>query len=155
MPYELRITSTSDWRPVTKTEANRRAVCHYLRERLSALFGLVDRGMILDCNGHGQIRRKPGRWNKKQERLFSSIKKGNLVTIQTINGDRQTLRAIRQVGECWKLTEGEAFVWNVVEVKGAQGGTKSKRKKTRKKTARKKRAVAPSGLDALEPLDTL
>lgn len=158
MPYELRLTSTSEWRHVTKTEANRRATRHYLQERLAALFGLVDRGMILDCNGHGQIRRKPGRWDKRQRRMFESIKKGDRVTIQTRNGDRQTLRAVRQMrnGD-WKLSEGRAVWWNVVEVKGAKGGTKRKRKrkKTRKKKTARKRAASLSGLDALDSLDTL
>jgi len=154
MAYELRVASTSEWRPVTKTEANRRATRHYLSERLFALFGLVDRGMILDCNGHGQIRRKPGHWNKRQARKFSSIKVGNLVTIQTINGDTQTLRAIRQVNEdVWKLTEGRAFEWNVVEVKGASGGTK--RKKVRKTKAREKRASVLSKLESLDLLNKL
>ena len=156
MAYELRVSPTSEWRPISKTDANRRAVCHYYREQLFALFGLVDRGMILECNGHGQVRRKPGRWSNKQVAKFSSITKGRLVIIQTITGERQSMRAVKQVSaEVWKLTEGEAVLWNIVDVRGTRGGRCTKSRKARKQKARKQRASVVSALDSLDVLNTL
>lgn len=62
MPYELCLSGSAEWRDVTKTEANKRIACHYLRERMSALYKLIDAGMLLDCDSHGVIRRRRGRW---------------------------------------------------------------------------------------------
>ena len=131
--YERQLAQGLDWKPITRSAARSIALCHYYAEDLLVMFDYVDRGRVMLCAGHGNIRRKPGRWVVAQKRLLDSVRKGDQVKVIRDDGKQviaQVYEPLRD-GAGWKLQYGlEARIWNLVDVRGPRGAKKRRVRRT-------------------------